>query len=1146
MAAAEAEATAMAGMSDTSDSEDEQASPASVGRTMTSGSTNSAKQLSTSFRPKSSSAASGFLRKLGRRWKRRWFSLSGNKLHYAKEPDDTVFVVIDVSGASIAERSEANVDNSFEIICPLQKVTLQADTRGIMEDWIHHLKVAARTSGGAASTLGEHIWHFAPGSSTAFCNVCGEMCSHVTKRSLVCGACRLHVHKQCAANVDQQCKWTHRDTVPADLQGTHPHQWFVGNVASLGAKCAVCRNACNSKSRLQDYRCVWCHAVVHSVCRVSVTSKCTMGKHASFILPPHCVRLRNKEERTDDDPYEIELPPGLQPLVVFVNTKSGSNDGVRIMRMLRHLLNPLQVFDVMQAGPRPGLMLLRKQENFRALGCGGDGTFGWILQEADKLGISQCQLGLLPLGTGNDLARVLGWGAAFDDDEAALGNFLTSLESAKLCMLDRWSVRVVRSAPSSRISVSSMESDIDHDDAVSAESLDGSFDLPGIRLSDAGELRVASIKRENPLKGGESPLVERSDKAPETIVEESPVEPLNERLRAMIAEAKRILSNLLERSGNRSDSFVFLFEDLQDVANEFSAAINVLALKEGVTVARQFAAPCATIVADTEAFGSPDFLQLKAGDRERAVNLFIDNMHHAAARWIGNEPSSPVVSPPATRRSSVHESADATLPGKEVSVINNYFGIGFDAKICYDFNTLRDEHPEKCRSRLKNQMWYGMLGAQQLIARTCRNYHKRLRLECDGVEVPLPTLQGIVVLNIPSYMGGANFWGSKGEKQYAAPACDDGILEVVAIKGSTQMAVVKAGLPNITPTRLCQARHIKITILGQKPVPVQVDGEAWMEEPGEIIISQKNRVHMLCRDKEFEQRLQRWNPAVSGNTRAADVADDDALTELDTAMTPLVAHLRGQLDVNPSLKGKLKHSVHMVAQIRQKLLGEASAVRPGRISRSKTTGYIEACTNLLQALRLPACSVCLDNPDVQAQAAASQLALEKVVELSQAGAIGKKLNVMQRLYRKLGPRANTRDRPTSMAGAPSPARGSSGSVTDTLKSNFQIFDGSEVDPHSDGSRFFDTPATQGRSVSAWETDDVVRWLHEQGFGPYETAFRSAKIDGPKLLGLTLPALERLGMEDPAIIKQFGSAISNLEDQVDDDSPAPRKPSASWA
>lgn len=29
--------------------------------------------------------------------------------------------------------------------------------------------------------------------------------------------------------------------------------------------------------------------------------------------------------------------------------------------------------------------------------------------------------------------------------------------------------------------------------------------------------------------------------------------------------------------------------------------------------------------------------------------------------------------------------------------MNNYFGIGLDAKITLDFNNKRDEHPEKCR-----------------------------------------------------------------------------------------------------------------------------------------------------------------------------------------------------------------------------------------------------------------------------------------------------------------------------------------------------------------------------------------------------------------------------------------------------------------
>lgn len=38
-----------------------------------------------------------------------------------------------------------------------------------------------------------------------------------------------------------------------------------------------------------------------------------------------------------------------------------------------------------------------------------------------------------------------------------------------------------------------------------------------------------------------------------------------------------------------------------------------------------------------------------------------------------------------------------------------------------------------------------------------------LSVQCDGRPIPLPSLQGIAVLNIPSYAGGTNFWGGTKE-----------------------------------------------------------------------------------------------------------------------------------------------------------------------------------------------------------------------------------------------------------------------------------------------------------------------------------------------------------------------------------------------
>ena len=62
-------------------------------------------------------------------------------------------------------------------------------------------------------------------------------------------------------------------------------------------------------------------------------------------------------------------------------------------------------------------------------------------------------------------------------------------------------------------------------------------------------------------------------------------------------------------------------------------------------------------------------------------------------------------------------------------------------------------------------MLYGFLGSKELVQRTYKNLEQKVLLECDGTKIPLKNVQGIVVLNIPSYTGGVNFWGQNSKDE---------------------------------------------------------------------------------------------------------------------------------------------------------------------------------------------------------------------------------------------------------------------------------------------------------------------------------------------------------------------------------------------
>jgi len=74
-----------------------------------------------------------------------------------------------------------------------------------------------------------------------------------------------------------------------------------------------------------------------------------------------------------------------EPMLVFVNGKSGGNQGVTLLHAFRRHLNPHQVFDLANGGPMPGLYAFRNVPQFRILIGGGDGTFGWVLAALQEM-----------------------------------------------------------------------------------------------------------------------------------------------------------------------------------------------------------------------------------------------------------------------------------------------------------------------------------------------------------------------------------------------------------------------------------------------------------------------------------------------------------------------------------------------------------------------------------------------------------------------------------------------------------------------------------------------------------------------------------------------------------------------------------------
>ncbi|XP_068443693.1 diacylglycerol kinase delta [Clinocottus analis] len=906
------------------------------------------------------------------RWKRRYFKLRGRTLYYAKDCKSLIFDEVDLSDASVAETSTKNINNSFTVITPFRKLMLCAESRKEMEDWIGALKSVQKWETYEASQFnmehfsGMHNWYACSHARPTFCNVCREALPGVTSHGLSCEVCKFKAHKRCAVRSTNNCKWTTLASIGNDIiedeEGVFmPHQWLEGNLP-VSAKCVVCDKNCGSVRRLQDWRCLWCKAIVHNSCKEQMGKVCPLGQYRVSIIPPTALNSIDS-----DGFWKANSASCSSPLLVLVNSKSGDNQGVKFLRKFKQLLNPAQVFDLMNGGPELGLRLFQKFVTFRILVCGGDGSVGWVLSELDTLNLhKQCQLGVLPLGTGNDLARVLGWGGLCDDD-AQLLQILEKLERATTKMLDRWSVMTYEVPTTAKRTPPGKDDD----------GLDSPLQVHITQYADSVASHLAKILD--------------SDKHSDVI---SSAKFLCGTVNDFVAEVGKAYERATENK-EEADAMAkkcsLLNEKLDSLVKALSEEAEAQVVPAG-SVPSQESGGSSPVESGGESgpegktYRSKEQLMLRANSLKKALRQIIEqaekvvdeqNRHTQVQRMSSSSsikrenseelkdgeprpgslsPTSPIVLEKPESLHSVTFSEDS-VQCSEKCVMNNYFGIGLDAKISLEFNNKRDENPKKCSSRTKNMMWYGVLGTKELVQKTYKNLEQRVQLECDGVPMSLPSLQGLAVLNIPSYAGGINFWGgTKEDNNFGAPSFDDKKLEVVAVFGSMQMAMSR--VINLQHHRIAQCRQVKITILGEEGVPVQVDGEAWIQPPGIVQIVHKNRAQMLTRDRAFESTLKSWEDKRkfdsyrAGRPRLNSQQSMEYLTEEECAQVQqlgivadtLINKIREAAQTHMLVEQELAHAVNATALV----LTEAKLSTPECLSRSTAVEIVNS-SKVLQA-----------------------------------------------------------------------------------------------------------------------------------------------------------------------------------------------------